>query len=244
MLRTSAWMAKLTEIRQIIGDYRCIICTRRCASEPAICAGCLAILPWLEPSVCLRCGAMSTEMCSACSTHEDPFKHRLAVFDYAFPMDALLKRFKYQEKRAIGRNLGLMLGSIAVHQDIHRGMDRLLPIPLAWPRRRSRGFNQAADIAEACSEVTGIPWSDQLLNRTEDTPRLAGLSPVERRFALLGSFTASDAVAGEHVVLIDDVLTSGATCLELVRELTDRGAASVSVWTVARTVAGVETLAD
>ena len=118
-------------------------------------------------------------------------------------------------------------------------MDLLLPVPLAWSRRRKRGFNQAADIADACAELLGIPCSDRVVHRHAHTEMLAGLTPIERRFALLGAFGASAEVAGKNVVLIDDVMTSGATCLELNRELQDQGAASVSVWTVARTVQSI-----
>jgi len=169
-----------------------------------------------------------------CCNYDDPFASRLALFDYAFPVDALLKRFKYREKRAIGRALGLLLGQCAAAENLGSNVDLLLPTPLAWSRRRERGFNQAADLAQACSEVLDLPWSDKLLHRHALTPRLAGLSPAERSFALLGAFAASSQLAGQHVVLIDDVLTSGATAAELCRELNDRGAASVSVWTVAR----------
>jgi len=231
------FLARTAGVRLLIGDYRCVICARRCATEPAFCGGCIDILPWLSPEICLMCGGHSGPPCASCNGRVDPFEHRLALFDYSFPVDALLKRLKYAEKRTLGRNLGLLLGQSASLNGMASGMELLLPIPLAWSRRRRRGFNQAADIAQACSEVLGIPWTDQLLHRHAHTPMLAGLSPVERRFALLGAFAASDEVGGKHVVLIDDVLTSGATCLELNRELKDRGAASVSVWTVARTVA-------
>ena len=220
----------------MFGDFRCIICARFCASEPALCQGCCDILPWLDPSVCLSCGCPNSEPCSRCADRVDPFEHRFALFDYSFPTDALLKRLKYSEKRAIGRNLGLLLGSSAALSGAANGAELLLPVPLAWSRRRARGFNQAADIAQACSDVLGIAWTDKLLHRHARTPRLAGLSPVERRFALLGAFAASSEVSGKHVVLVDDVMTSGATCLELNRELKDRGASAVSVWTVARTV--------
>ncbi len=232
----STFLSKLARFRQKYGDYRCLICSKRVAREPALCSGCQSILPWLDSSVCLICGAFSPCGCTARSVSEDPFQSRLAVFDYAFPVDALLKRFKYQEKRAIGRNLGLLLGQIALHNGLAQGIDILLPVPLAWRRRRHRGFNQASDIAEACSEVIAVPCSKSILRRRSDTPRLAGLSPAERRFAVLGAFAATDEVIGQRVVLIDDVMTSGATCLELNRELRDRGAASVSVWTIARAI--------
>jgi len=232
-------LARMALDRHLIGDYRCVICARHCATEPSLCNGCYDILPWLDPAICLSCGksdAAGEEPDCGCGERVDPFAHRFALFDYSFPIDALLKRLKYGEKRVIGRNLGLLLGRAASVCGVAAGMDLLLPVPLAWSRRRSRGFNQAADIAQACSEVSGIAWTDAYLHRHAHTQMLAGLSPVERRFSLLGAFAASEAVSGKHVVLIDDVMTSGATCLELNRELNDRGAASVSVWTVARTV--------
>ena len=229
-------LARKAACSHFIGSYRCIICARHCRAEPALCSGCCDILPWLNPDVCLNCGVPGIAPCSGCREREDPFLHRLALFDYSFPADALLKRLKYGEKRTIGRNLGILLGQSAVLSGVAQGMDLLLPVPLAWSRRRTRGFNQAADIAEACAGVVKIPWSEKVLHRQAHTPTLAGLSPVERRFALLGAFAATGAVAGRHIVLIDDVMTSGATVLELNRELKDRGAASVSVWTVARTL--------
>jgi len=218
------------------GDYRCIICKSPCMNEPSLCSGCVNILPWLSADVCLRCGAVNGNPCASCAQLVEPFSQRLAVFEYAFPLDALLKKFKYQERRAIGRSLGQLLGESAKACGYEGSADYLLPVPLAWPRKRKRGFNQSADIAQACSEVVKVPWSDQWLQRQADTPRLAGLNPVERRFALLGAFAAAADVAGKHIVLIDDVMTSGATCLELNRELMDRGARAVSVWTIARTV--------
>jgi len=234
------------QLRQQNGNYRCVICTRHCSAEPALCDACMAFLPWISPELCLRCGAPATEPdevagaipelgpCKACANQVDPFHNRFALFDYAFPVDALLKQFKYQEKRAIGRAFGLLLGQMARSENLISDVDILLPTPLAWPRRRERGFNQAADLAAACSHVLRIPWSDLLLHRHALTPPLAGLSPAERSLALLGAFSASPALDGQRVVLVDDVLTSGATSAELCRELLDRGAASVSVWTVAR----------
>lgn len=230
----STFLPNRALLRQLFSDYRCVICSKRVMTEPALCAGCQSILPWLDSSVCLICGRFSLNSCPHCSASDDPFEARLAVFDYAFPVDALLKRFKYREKRTIGRNLGLLLGHIAIHNGLAQEADILLPVPLAWSRRRQRGFNQASDIALACSEVVSVPTSDSILRRRSDTPRLAGLSPAERRFAVLGAFAATEEVFGQRVVLIDDVMTSGATCLELSRELLDSGAAKVSVWTIAR----------
>lgn len=219
---------------QNIVECRCVICKRRCLSGPALCTGCLSILPWISSKSCLVCGAACAKSCDSCSDVGDVFQQRIALFEYAFPVDALLKRFKYQEKRAIGRALGLLLAEAAEQQGGADDIDLILPVPLAWPRRKDRGFNQAADLAQVCGKQLGIPWSDRVLWRCADTPALAGLSPVERRFALLGAFSANEAVYGKRIALVDDVMTSGATSLEIHTELLDQGAESVSFWTVAR----------
>jgi len=148
------------------------------------------------------------------------WRHRLAAFEYAFPLDSLIKQLKYKEKKSIARVLGLLLAQSVLAHGYHRGVDYLLPVPLAWSRRRERGFNQAADIAVACGSVLARPTNDLWLQRR----------------SLLGAFAASSEVADKHIALVDDVMTSGATSAELARELLDRGAASVCLWTVARTV--------
>ncbi len=183
---------------------------------------------------CLVCGSAYASSCRCCFNVEDGFDQRLAVFEYAFPVDALLKRFKYQESRSIGRALGQLLAEAIQQQGGAEGIDLIVPVPLAWPRRKTRGFNQAADLAEVCSKQLNVPWSDRLLWRHADTPALAGLSPVERRFALLGAFSAAQGVYGKRIALVDDVMTSGATSLEIQTELSDQGAESVSFWSVAR----------
>jgi len=232
MLRKSS-MASMP--RQTIVDYRCIVCLARCQAEPALCEPCQSILPWWDPTVCLRCGSAGGVPCEACTAASDPFNQRFSLFEYAFPVDALLKRLKYQETRAIGRTFGLLLGQAVQTAGLGGSVDILLPVPLSRSRRRHRGFNQAADIATTCGYVLAIPSSDRLLERRGQTPMLAGLSPVERRFALLGAFAANPEVAGRRIALIDDVMTSGATAMEINRELRDRGAKAVSIWTVART---------
>ncbi len=227
-------LAKTAVQCQNFVNYRCIICKRHCSLEPALCAGCLSILPWISPMSCLVCGSAYASSCRGCSHVEDGFDQRLAIFEYAFPVDALLKRFKYQESRSIGRALGQLLAEAVKQQGGAEAIDLIVPVPLAWPRRKARGFNQAADLAEVCSKQLNVPWSDRMLWRHADTPALAGLSPVERRFALLGAFSAEQGVCGKRIALVDDVMTSGATSLEIQTELSDQGAESVSFWSVAR----------
>ena len=102
-------------------------------------------------------------------------------------------------------------------------------------RLAQRGFNHAADIARFAASRLNLPWSDELAERIEDTGSLAGLSRAEREHRIRGAFAVSDRVADQHIVIVDDVLTTGATSGELARELYDTGAATVELWVVART---------
>jgi len=110
----------------------------------------------------------------------------------------------------------------------------LVPIPLARERERERGFNQAALVAERVARGLGAPLRERWLARTRATAPQTELDAVERRANVRGAFVASTAAAGADVVLVDDVLTTGATAGECARALRAAGAASVGLLTVAR----------
>jgi ComF family protein len=160
--------------------------------------------------------------------------HRVvAPFEYRFPVDRLVQRFKFSGDLAIGRWLALRLAARARHE-AHPQL--LIPVPLTRARLRSRGFNQSVEIARAVSKQLRIPAAMRLLERTRDAPPQAGLSRRARRANLRGAFRCRRGVlAGRHVVLIDDVVTTGATADAAARALKRAGAARVDVWAIART---------
>jgi ComF family protein len=112
----------------------------------------------------------------------------------------------------------------------------LVPVPLHPRRRRERGFNQAEIVALEVGSRVGLPVSPLALVRRKDTPPQTGLSAAERRKSVDGAFAVRRRchVAGKVVVLVDDVLTTGATALACARALREAGAAEVRVLTLAR----------
>jgi ComF family protein len=115
-------------------------------------------------------------------------------------------------------------------------VEALVPVPLSPARERERGFNQSALIAEHLARRLSVPVRPRWLVRTRSTRAQTELNAAERRANVRRAFRAAPAVAGRHVVVIDDVLTTGATVDECSRALSEAGARRVGVLTVARVV--------
>jgi len=112
----------------------------------------------------------------------------------------------------------------------------LVPVPLARERLRERGFNQAELIAERLGVALAIPVRRRWLARVRETSPQSDLTAAERRANVGGAFVASSVAAGQHVVIVDDILTTGATVGECARALRQAGARRIGVATVARVV--------
>jgi ComF family protein len=151
-----------------------------------------------------------------------------------------LHAFKFQGKRAVARPLGDLLAEAGAGYPSARGAGLVVPVPLYPDRERERGFNQAALLAERLGRLWGVAVAAHALERTVATPAQTGLSAEERRRNVRGVFAAPRParVAGQRVLLVDDVLTTGATADACARALMRAGAAEVGVLTVARAIAG------
>lgn len=126
-------------------------------------------------------------------------------------------------------------------RELLEGAEALLPVPLHWRRLWARRFNQSAALAKVISEINGVPVLHEALLRVRATPQQVGLSKNQRAENMQGAFRVPDkaAVAGRRLVLIDDVLTSGATVDTCARALLRAGCAHVDVLVFARVVAPV-----
>lgn len=241
-------LAKNLQNRLFI-DAECVICARTGRHSLDLCDDCRSLLQQClhtDPSgyvshLCLTCGeelaGAGFELCDECSPRSSAFTRIVAPYRYAFPLDRLLHSQKYGDKRVLGRIFGVLLAN-SVKAVTQAGMalpSRLIPVPLHADRRQMRGYNQSADMARWCAHELGLQSSSQAVSRVVDTGSLAGLSRAERQYRILGAFQADDSVAGQHLAIIDDVLTTGSTARELARELYDTGAASVELWVLART---------
>ena len=171
--------------------------------------------------------------CGACLSHPPAYDHVCAPYSYAFPVDALVQGLKYRGMLAIAP----LFGS-AVAASLDERPDVIVPMPLADERLRERGFNQGQEIARHVAHISGIPLLPQACRRVRNTVPQAMLPWKERAKNIRRAFVCDVDFTGQHVAVVDDVLTTGATLNELARNLKKAGAARVTGLIVARTLPG------
>ncbi len=172
-------------------------------------------------------------MCGACLKHPPAFDRTVAALAYAFPLDRLIPRLKYHGRLAVAPALGDCLAQ-AVSD--HPQPDRLIAMPLHATRIRERGFNHATEVARHVGKRLGIALDTSSCQRIRDTPPQMGLKHDARRRNVRGAFTCTGKLEGQHIALVDDVMTTGTSLDELAATLKRSGAREVTCWVVARTL--------
>ncbi len=155
------------------------------------------------------------------------------MFRYAAPVDRLIQELKYSQKLDLARVLGHYLADSLAAASLP-WPDRLIPVPLHHSRLRIRGYNQSLELARPVARRFGLRLDAQAAKRIRATLPQAELCEEERRHNVRNAFRATTTLDGEHVAVLDDVMTSGHTVEALARCLKQAGAKAVSVWVVAR----------
>jgi ComF family protein len=203
--------------------------------EGAFCERCLPEVLELPALGCPRCaepGRFET-LCPRCLTAPKTFERAWAAFEHEGAIARAVHRFKYVDRADLARPLGALLARRA-ELPLRRMPGRLVPIPLHLERFQVRQFDQAALLAVELGRRTGRPVEASLLRRVRHTSRQVGLLEHEREENVRGAFDVDGTVRGEDVVLIDDVMTTGATAREAAGVLIARGARAISVVCLAR----------
>lgn len=203
----------------------CMPCRNDLPRSSASCRQCALPLPFSD-----------SETCGACQLEPPPWDLAVAAMLYAFPVDRLVRRFKFQRNLACGAVLASEL-VLAVEEQCKQLPGVIVPVPLHRSRQFRRNFNQADILARALGKNTDIPVRHMALQRLRRTRAQSGLDADGRQKNTHGAFQlryGESFRSVRHAALVDDVLTTGATLSECTRVLKKAGVKSVSVWVAAR----------
>lgn len=223
----------------------CASC-REPVGDAGLCAACWAKLSFIAPPYCKRLGIPFTYdpgpgILSMEAIADPPAYHRArAAVRYDDVARTLVHALKYGDRLDLAPTMGRWMAGAG--RTLLDEADALVPVPLHWRRQWARRFNQSALLAEVISRAAGVPVSYRALKRVKATPQQVGLSQSARAQNVQGAFRAPPhskaEIAGRRLILIDDVLTSGATMDACARALLRAGAAQVDALVFARVVAG------
>lgn len=216
----------------------CLLCDAALNDyEAFLCRACSADLP-ANSNACPVCGLPDTfnQPCASCIKRSLPFTSTMALYRYEYPVNRLIQLMKFHARLDIARFMGKQM---AVQSVGHGGLPEcLIPVPLHTHRLAGRGFNQALEVARSASESTGIPVLSGCIRRIFATRAQSGLPAKQRKRNMQGAFVWARPVVPKyhHVAIVDDVVTTGATVMELAGLLRGSGIRLVEIWACARAI--------
>ncbi|MCR4583454.1 MAG: ComF family protein [Prevotella sp.] len=225
MVRISFW----SRVLDLISPRLCVVCGRRLSiTEQTLCASCCLKLPRTD----LHKNALDNELARLFWLRM-PVERATALFYYQPHAESanIIYEMKYHDHPEIGIQMGRMIALETVGSGFFEGIDAIVPVPLAPKRERQRGYNQSYQIALGVSEVTGLPVWNKAVRRMNFKGSQTTKSRWERTENVDKSFQLidSDSVHGRHLLLIDDVITTGATLAACGKVLGKAGDVKLSV---------------
>jgi ComF family protein len=236
--------ARLRQIGRAVVDGvlppRCLACGETVDEPDALCGRCWSGITFFAPPWCAGCGLPFPHpmgegaLCGACARERRSWDRARAVLRYDKSSRRLVLGLKHGDRTHLASAFGRWMHRTGT--EVLADADLLVPVPLHWTRLFQRRYNQAALLAQAIRSSGGPPLAADWLVRRRRTPAQGHLGPAARERNVRGAFAIRPgrSFVGKRVVIIDDVLTTGATVEECARVLKRAGAASVSVLTLAR----------
>lgn len=226
---------RLLQAADILVPRRCVLCGQPIGRRH-FCRLCLEALPFVG-NACAHCGVPlafrqpAGVLCAACQVELPPYSAARAALEYRFPVDSALKSLKFDRALYYAPAFGALLPPLA--RAGFRDADALVPVPLHRLRQAWRGFNQSAELCRPLARHCRLPILTSV-RRVRMTQTQSGLAADERRKNVAGAFAVQGELHARRPLIVDDVITTGATCAALAQALIDAGAESVGVLAVAR----------
>ena len=227
----SSLLLLLSEVGNILVPRRCALCRKRLmAGEEFLCLSCLTELPFTRyfgregnPVERLFWGRIPVARANA--------------YLFYFPESMVSRLFlalKYGNRPHYGQALGAMMAAELSDTDFFDGVDAIVPVPLARKRLQQRGYNQSEKLAEGISSVTHLPILTEAVARVVANPTQTHLTQAERRKNVADVFMLSrpELLAGKHLLLVDDILTTGSTLMACAEEVAKAGDVKISILTL------------
>lgn len=240
-------------VLNLVYPDRCLACSMPVVRQQdcGLCAQCWQKTLRLEIThpFCPSCGIPyqtfggdEDHLCGSCSSEMPSFSGARSFGYYTGELRMLVHNLKFNRRRNLSRLLSPLLAQTFVNNWHRSEVDLIVPVPLHPRRRRERGFNQAAVLAHGLSRLLAVPMSESALCRVSYTLPQVGLTDLERIQNVRRAFAArnSQTFSGRRILLLDDVMTTGATVRSACKALLEGGALRVSVLTLARAVPGIE----
>ena len=246
MIRTALPRVKYLAQRAIntIFPPRCFLCIEMIGEAGHICMDCWQDLRFITAPQCHCCGhpfeyeLPGEALCGACIQDEPPYDMARAVLCYDDASRKLVTRFKFGDMLHPAKTLASWMARAG--KECLQDADYIIPVPLHHIRLVRRRYNQAAILAAAISKQSGVPLLVDAMTRTRHTTPQSGLSRRQRKINVRGAFNINprqlNLLKNKRILLVDDVMTTGATLEACTKALKKAGAAEVRVLTLARTL--------
>lgn len=219
----------------------CLVCRARVGAHHLLCPTCWKDVHFIRPPLCdvlgipLPFDTGERTVSAGAVAHPPAYDRARAVAHFSGAMRTLVHQLKYADRHDARTLFGRWLAEAAC--ELRHGADVIVPVPLSRLRLLLRHFNQAAVLASELSRLTGVPMDPMLLRRTRWTRSQVGMTRDQRRRNIAGAFSVSQRrrarLQGRNVLLVDDVVTTGATVDACARVLKRAGAARVEVLALA-----------
>jgi ComF family protein len=211
---------------------KCILCLQDSKNGKIVCEFCVRTLPWLSIA-CKRCALkmVATGICGKCLNQELVIERAQALFHYAWPINSFISRLKYQGNLHFAKLLGEWMAEYLTPDKA----ECILPMPLHSLRQSKRGFNQTIELAKPYAKYWQLPLCKEAAVREKSSVPQSSLSAKERSENIdAKDFVINPSFDAKHVLIIDDVMTTGATMRDFAKALKASGVQTVEALVVAR----------